>query len=63
MNSSAPAARAADSTSSGDASGCPNAMFERTEDGEQEAVVEDDTDLAAQRRPGDAANVMAVESD
>jgi len=32
MNSSAPAARAADSTSSGDASGCPNAMFERTED-------------------------------
>ena len=53
MNSCAPAARAADSTSSAGSVGTAEGDVRVHRGGEQEAVVEDDADLAAQRRPCD----------
>ena len=50
-------------TSSGAASGRPKAMFSRTVPGEEEALLRDDAELAAQRGLGDVAQVDAVDRD
>ena len=63
MNSSAPARRAALRTVSIDASGSAKAMFSATRVGEQEGVLEDDADGAAQVAQAQLPDVDAVETD